>query len=334
AGALIYGIVRRISPAHAPAALLAWLWSPLQLIATALGAHNDSLLLPLLLVALSLAQRQRWLPALLVLALATHVKLTALLLAPPLLIWMARRAGLWRASAAALLALAMSAPLSWLLYAPLGGWETLPRMLHERGLYLAGSPANVLYRWLYDRQGWGAPQARTAATGGATLLFGLAALAPLGRLWRSAEHAPGDEPLWRAALGVTLAYLLLGCFWFQHWYLLWALAPAALLPHGAAARTLLPWYGFGALSANVAENMLGALPGLAPGRLELAAVVVAITFMPLACAAAVLAVRWRHAVRSTHTPEAARLAAPRGRRRRHRRIARRRRSRVWGGSGW
>ena len=40
-GALVYDIARRHRPALAPAALLAWLWNPLLLTASAVGAHND-----------------------------------------------------------------------------------------------------------------------------------------------------------------------------------------------------------------------------------------------------------------------------------------------------
>ena len=96
-GVLIYTITAYRSPQLAPAALLAWLWNPLLLTATAIGAHNDMLMLVLILAAVLLFQRQRWLLGLLALALAAHVKLTALLLLPVLGLWLARRCGWWRA---------------------------------------------------------------------------------------------------------------------------------------------------------------------------------------------------------------------------------------------
>ena len=131
-GVLIYIITTYRSPQLAPAALLAWLWNPLLLTATAIGAHNDMLMLLLMLVALLLFQRQRWLLGLLALALAAHVKLTALLLLPVLGLWLARRCGWRRALRISGVAGALALVLSWLLYAPLGGWATLPRMLGER----------------------------------------------------------------------------------------------------------------------------------------------------------------------------------------------------------
>ena len=81
-GLLIALIVRHSAPQLVPAALLAWLWNPLVLITTAMGAHNDLLMLVAILAALLLFQRQRWVWGLLALALAAHVKLTALLVLP------------------------------------------------------------------------------------------------------------------------------------------------------------------------------------------------------------------------------------------------------------
>jgi Gpi18-like mannosyltransferase len=90
---LIALIVRRSAPQLVPAALLAWLWNPLILITSAIGAHNDLLMIVAILAALLLFQRRRWVWGLLALALAAHVKLTALLILPILGLWMLRRCG-------------------------------------------------------------------------------------------------------------------------------------------------------------------------------------------------------------------------------------------------
>jgi hypothetical protein len=285
-GALIVAIVRRVRPAEADAALLAWLWNPVVLVGTAIGAHNDALLLVPLLLGLSLFQQRRWLGGLLALALAAHVKLTALLVAPVLGAWLLRQAGWQRTLTLGAAALAISVPASWLLYAPLGGWATLPRMLEERGLFLAASPANVVYRWLYDTQGWGAPDARVAVQRAATLLFAGVALALLLRMDRAARRSGDVDHLWRAGADVSLAYLLVGSFWFQHWYLLWALAPAALLPRSTMAERILPWYGFGALCVNVASSFAGAPGAPQLSRLTLATIEVIVIVAPLAFALA------------------------------------------------
>jgi hypothetical protein len=290
-GLLVYAIVRSARPGLAMAGLLAWLWNPLLLAATALGAHNDSPMLLLALAAFALCQRGRWLAGLLALVLAVHFKPIALLWLPVLLIWMLARRG-WRSAAARCLAAgAISLPLSYALYAPLGGWETLPRMLHERGLYVANSGAALAFRLLRE-QGWTQAAAVQLTTQAASLLFAGLAAALLWRFWRQLARAPaGDRAreeriVWRAAIAVTLAYLLAGNYWVQHWYLAWLLAFAALAPDAPFTRGVLPWYGFGALAANIVLDMQAGLPGAPFNRSQAAALTLAVMWLPLALAAA------------------------------------------------
>jgi len=75
-------------------------------------------MLVLILAAVLLFQRQRWLLGLFALALAAHVKLTALLL-PVLGLWLARRCGWWRAIRISSVACLQALVLSWLLFVPL-----------------------------------------------------------------------------------------------------------------------------------------------------------------------------------------------------------------------
>lgn len=247
-----------------PAALVAWLWNPLLLTATAVGAHND---LPMLLLLALRCFQARW-PALglVALALATHVKLTALLILPLLLLQLVRWRGWWRAIGAAALTLLALIPLSWLLYAPLGGWATLPRMLAERVRLSANSVAYALY-WLLQRAGWDELAAWQFTARGATLLFALAALPLLWRFWRApqATGAVEDLRLWRAASQLTLLYLAVGSFWFQHWYVLWALAPVVLAPEHRLTRVTLPLCSLLALWVHLAIDLgFTSRPGQAP----------------------------------------------------------------------
>ncbi len=142
-GWLLFSMVCRQMPSQsrnwALLALLFWLWNPLLLVSTAMGAHNDMLMLALQLAGLWLLQRRRWLGGLLVLVLAAHVKLTVMVLAPVVGLWVVRQLG-WRRALLYWLSWSCAGLLiSWLLYAPLGGWETLPRMLSERARYVANS---------------------------------------------------------------------------------------------------------------------------------------------------------------------------------------------------
>jgi hypothetical protein len=264
-GGLIFMMMNRSRPALAPLALAAWLWSPLTLIATAVGGHNDAVMIVLLLASWQLLQRQRPFWALMALILAAHVKLTALIWLPAGALWIIWRWGWGHAIKIGLAAAASGLALSWLLYAPFGGWQTLPRMLEERSAYLANSPWRIFNYLLLNRWGWPAESARQLSVGMSNGLFAAGALLiPLWMFnfrpqrWRDGPIAPAEanQKLWRALAAVSIVYLLVGSFWFQHWYVLWVLAPAALVPDSRLTRSVLPWLAFGALSSNVALNFL------------------------------------------------------------------------------
>ncbi len=302
-GLIIALMVGRNDPIYAPAALLAWLWNPLLLIATAIGAHNDIVMMLAVLAALLLFQRRRWVAGLLALALAAHVKLTALLILPVLGLWLARRCGWRRALRDSTIALALALPLSWLLYAPLGGWITLRRMLNERARLLINSPADLVYHLLQEQRGWSEPAAWRAVTLGATILFFAGAAVVLVWTWRGGhrltpdqDSAPSDALLWRGCVAVTLLYLLVGSFWFQHWYLLWVLAPSALLPASRWTRTLLPAYCLGVLWGSLANSFLRNLPPQPLSVTQIAAINVLSQVMPLLCVLGALRLL-RHASR-------------------------------------
>jgi len=246
-------------------ALAAWLLNPLTLIATAVGAHNDALMLMTLLLSLWLLQRRHPLLAVIGLILAAHIKLTALIWMPACAIWIAREWGWKRTLQIGLMSVAAGLVLSWLLYAPFGGWQTLPRMLQERSAFLANSLWRVLKYLLIHQWGWPARSAHQLSTGIPSLLFVAGALLMPLRIynfrrehWINAlvcEKEEADSKLWRAVTATSMLFLV-GSFWFQPWYILWALAPAALLPGSQFSRSILPWLTFGALFSNVAMDFL------------------------------------------------------------------------------
>ncbi len=289
-GWLIYRLVRGVDAQLAAAALLAWLWNPLLLVASAVGAHNDMLMLALLLASFWALQRRLWPAALLLLVLAAHVKLTALTLAPVYGFWLVRQLGWRRALAYGAVTVPLGLALSWLLYAPLGGWATLPRMLEERQRYVALSFHHVAYRLLFAHSG-DSPLTHFVTVSGPSLIYAAGAVAIAGSMlgWRKASSDQlrrGDvRVLWRAAIAANLFYLLVGSFWFQAWYVLWVLAPAALLPAGRFTRYVLPWLCWGVLCSNVVADYL---PQLAPppftqtGRVALAVLII---WMPAGVAA-------------------------------------------------
>ena len=73
---------------------------------------------------------------------------------------------------------------------------------------------------------------------------------------KQVNYEPDHGLLWRLMLVSSVLYLAVGSFWFQAWYVLWAVAPAALLPRNAFTRIVLPWMAFGALASNAATDFL------------------------------------------------------------------------------
>ena len=291
-GALIYLIVRRSSPQHTAVAMVAWFWNPLLLISTAVGAHNDGIMLAWILVALLLVQRERWLLGIVALGLAAHVKVTALLLMPVLIVWLVRRRGWKHAFALSAAALVLLAPLSWALYEPLGGWQTLPRMLRERAILTYNSPANIVYDLFRERWDWGPTRARQAAIRGATMLFLVLAAGLLLRQWQQTRLSADDRVLWRWGIAMTMTYLIVGCFWFQAWYLMWVLALAALLPADRFTLSLMPLFSLGALWSYISTDVLiHARPRLLR-PIQIDSIMVATLLAPMVCALLVPAL-WR-----------------------------------------
>jgi len=259
-GWLIAIIVMRNQPALVPLVLAAWLWSPLTLITTALGGHNDAVMLVLVLLCWWLLQRQHPFWAMMALTLAAHVKLTALIWLPTCALWIIWRHGWKQALKIGLASLVSGLVLSWVLYAPFGGWQTLPRMLQERSAFLANSPWQIVKYLLVELGGWSSGRALQLSTRLSTWLFGIGALLiPLvmfnfrPKRWRRppVTSQEAEQILWRTLAAISIIYLLVGSFWFQHWYILWLLVPAVLLPESLSIRSILPWLVFGALASNV-----------------------------------------------------------------------------------
>jgi hypothetical protein len=263
-GWLIYSMVRHSQPSLGSLALAAWLLNPMTLIATAVGAHNDALMLVLVLLCWWLLQRKHPYMALMTLILAAHVKLTALIWLPACIFWIVRHWGWKRASIISSLSALSGLLLSWLLYAPFGGWHSLPRMLHERSEFLANSLWRVLKYLLITKWNWHTESAHLLSVGLSSLLFSIIALLiPLRMFKLLSKPSPfgsvsveEDSKLWQVVIATGMVYVLVGSFWFQHWYILWVIAPAALRPDSLFTRSVLPWLALGALTSNVAMDFL------------------------------------------------------------------------------
>jgi len=300
-GWLIFCIVRHSQTSLAPLALAAWLLNPMTLFASALGGHNDAVMLVLVLMCWWFLQRRHPFLAMLALILSAHVKLTALIWLPTCALWIVWRWG-WRyALKIGLMSIVSGLVLSWFLYAPFGGWGTLPRMLDERSRFLANSGWRILYHQLIYQWSWSRQNALHLSTGLSNGLFATGALIiPLWlfnfrpKRWRSNTNviADAEQRLWRLLLIIGMLYLVVGSFWFQHWYVLWVLAPAVLQPNSRFTRYVLPWLVFGALSSNVAMSFLLAtvLKNIPPVVNYISAV--AIIWGPLLIVSGIFAIVW------------------------------------------
>jgi len=296
-GWLIFSMVRQERYSLAPLALGAWLLNPLTLVASAVGGHNDAVMLVLVLFCWWLLQRQRPFLAILALIVAAHVKLTALIWMPACALWIVWRWGWGRALKIGLASVISGLALSWLLYVPFDGWGSLPRMLDERSRFLANSGWRILYHLLDDQWGWLRQNARRLSTNLSNWLFAAGALMlPLWafnfrpRRWRNnapLEKVEAERRLWRTLTAVSMIYLLVGTFWFQHWYVLWVLAPAVLIPDHRFTRSTLPWLVFGALSSNAAMSFLLATVLESAPRIVSSIPVVVIIWGPLLIASSV-----------------------------------------------
>lgn len=309
-GWVIATIVKYRRPAWLAAALAAWLWCPLVLVAASLGGHNDALMIVFLLAGAWLLQRRHATLGLLALILAAHVKLTALIWAPTFGLWIVWRWGWKRALQTILISAGLGVLISWLLYMPYDGWQTLPKMLHERSLYLANSIWRVINTLMIDEWGLRVNQAHLLTTNLATWLFAAGAvLVSLWmfnfrpRCWQRMDVSPAESEriLWKTLVIVSMLYLTVGSFWFQHWYILWVIWPAALLPGSRFTRSILPWVVFGALSANVGMNFLSFEVLKSAPVLYKNTAVIAITWGPALIAAGLAAVSWRLSVKKQKT---------------------------------
>ena len=273
-GWLIGRLVRR---EETQSAQLAFLLNPLTLIATAVGAHNEPLLIGFVLLAVFAFVRSQFVIGLLLLVLAAHVKITALLVLPAFALWLLHQRG-WRRTLSVLSGVGViGIALSWLLYAPLGGWASLPKNFFERTQISTNSWAELVYLGLRFGLGWARFESQQIVARIAPMLF---VLISLPFLWRWLRHRP-DSPLalprWVGTL--VLLYLLIGSYWFQAWYVLWPLALLCCVPGKTSQITTT--FGFAALvSAIISDYLRSAeLPGV--GVWQISALAVAIILIPV-----------------------------------------------------
>jgi len=228
--ALVRRIAESLRPGSGLAASAAFALCPLAIVEVGSSAHNDVLVIALLLLGIGAQQRARTLRASALFAAASLIKLYALLAWGAHAVLVARSSPDRAAAAARTLPLAIGAAgLAALAYLPF--WEgpsTLAGLRMLVGLLLGLSPTNSLAEWTAAH--WPAGVWPSDPGGALRLAGGLGAVAFLGTVaWLAA--AVRDLPSFLRALhGGFFAWSAFGAAWNQPWYALAATALAALSP--------------------------------------------------------------------------------------------------------
>ncbi|MEO7911336.1 MAG: hypothetical protein ABIV47_16955 [Roseiflexaceae bacterium] len=245
--ALIWQIVRAWKPGQQVYAALLYAWNPVALIEFVGSAHNDALMICLILLAVLCTQREYWRAAVVALLAAALVKWIAVLLLPLWAIYWLRRERTWRARLLlASQAIAIMMVGATLLYLPYGQMlASIVAPLRAQGSMQAENSLGALAiragQEALMRLGVASarePAWRLAAevvvswcSKGLVLLAWLVALCAV---WRR----PTFERLLQASCWLMLALLLLAPI-FRVWYVTWPLALVALLDWRPAGRTIL-----------------------------------------------------------------------------------------------
>jgi hypothetical protein len=223
-------ILRRIAPDRALAGVVFLAWNPLILHEAIGNGHNDIVMIFWMLLATWWLLKRRYTLAVLALVAGALFKYVPALMLPV--------AGLiaWRDLTTArdrrrflVGVIAGSSLLIVLAYAPFWhGPGTLTLDLQDR-LFSSSLPA-AIYVGLQSSL-----SEETAAKVVSGLAVGLTVIFALGQALR-AQHDRSALSFARSAFYILLFWLMFTGPWFQHWYAVWLLPLAALLPPGRSVR--------------------------------------------------------------------------------------------------
>jgi Glycosyltransferase family 87 len=206
---LVWAIARRLGRSPVPAAAVFGL-NPLLLAWTVGGAHNDLLMLALMLAAVWLALSERETFGGAVLVAAAAVKATAVPVLAFMAIGVRRHRGVLLGAAAAGLAVYALAALAFPGH-PLGVVPVLEQQHELVGFSSVPKQLSLFF---------GLPVVTNAMRTGATVLLLGALLSLAVRVWRGAD--------WVTASGWAMVALVATSTWFVGWYAVWSLPFAAV----------------------------------------------------------------------------------------------------------
>ncbi len=237
--ALVALLLHDVAPERALSGVWLLAWNPLVLVETLGDGHNDAAMVFFILAAVLALARKRYVWAVLAIVAGGLVKFIPVLLLPAVM-WIALRDLPGRRPRARFLLLAGAGGLLLVaaLYAPFWkGFSTLGINRHT-SMFTSSLPSMIYYTVL--------PQLG-AQTAGKVVSLSAAGLTAVFALWMAfrygKQRGPDAEAPWlrftRASIGILLFYLLVTCPWFQHWYAVWPVGLAVLLPDRALMGLIL-----------------------------------------------------------------------------------------------
>jgi glycosyl transferase family 87 len=222
--------------------VLAYAWNPLVLITVPLAGSADVAVAAGLLGAVLARRRGRSGVATVLLALASLVKVYAVVALLLHLVLLLRERGVKRTAGHAAAAFGLAAAAFAPFWAGLSTFQGLLNMARMRNQSLMGSVERLILRPIMSGLGYGTP------TRGSQLLGrGIAGLLLAAVLVWAIRRVRDEDSLWFAVLAVLTAYMLLSP-WFLYWYILGPLALVAALPRNRLTYPVLVFSGTALIS--------------------------------------------------------------------------------------
>ncbi len=269
---------KQISPAKRIYATLAFAWNPLLLFEACVNAHNDAVLLLLILLAiwfLLAGKRTSFasslLPATVILALATCLKVNVVVLMPFVLIFVWKQAGRIKALRMAGLLVLVYTGTIMLLYAPFWQGGAILNIFHtnpttSRNINTLAEFFSRLYNSLIAAVGYPLPPLddSPAESFTHTLSIGIFVVLYVWLCWHTIRGREALNTLpsllcWLA--GAWFLYCLIGTPWFWPWY-------------------LVTFFGLYAIIAGTGIDKVGRLGSL---RLSLATALLVFSMLSIYC---------------------------------------------------
>lgn len=249
AGVFICLTLWELAPRRVMIGVYLFLWNPLVIYIAGGTGHNDTLMAACIALSVFCLARRWFVAATLAAVLGGLIKFIPLFLVPIIAVVALRDLGgrddtlKWRLR---LRYLSLSAGLGLLLAVAVYGpfWFGIETLRAERRSSMYTSSWATIIRqtlaptldgksaptWTID-----APNTNALLSNGTLALFGTFYLWGLWRVYRERDSlAPA-----RVAALILMFYLLVACLWFQSWYVVWALALAAVLDDAPLRRLTL-----------------------------------------------------------------------------------------------